>query len=94
MLQNSDLESYYDELLESEEDDIVNILAKKAPADNLFSAIAPDGKIVGISGSNEFFTSPEHTLFVFLSYMQENKTKTIEVALAVLGIDLYAAQCA
>jgi|DEB19_MinimDraft_2_1074335.scaffolds.fasta_scaffold61069_1 hypothetical protein len=91
MFPSSDLESYYDELIETEENDILDILCKKAPEDNLFSAISPDGKIVGISGSNEFFTSPEHTLFVFLSYMQENKTKTIEVALAELGIDLYAA---
>lgn len=91
MFQNSDLESYYDELIESEEDDIISILAKKAPSDNLFSAIAPDGHVVGISGSNEYFSSPEHTLFVFLSYLHENKTKTIEVALAELGIDLYVA---
>lgn len=82
------LASYYDDQLEVESVDMIDLLAVKAPPDNLCSAISPDGAIISITGSNEQYTSPENVFFVLLSAFSQDKNNTIKNVLDKLNLDL------
>ena len=88
----NDFESFYDNQIETEineDDSIADLLQQKAPTNNLCSAIDPDGEIVGLSGNDDIFSSPQAAFFEFFKALYLNKDKLVSDVLNQLGVDLY-----
>lgn len=87
-MDNVNIEDYYDNLITSEEIDVVSLITSKAPEDSLLACASPDGDLIAITGSPNAYSSPEAVLYNLLLNLSNNKNLTVSEILYHMSIDI------